>query len=271
MVAVAAALGAITTVSLALLPGPIDGLRVGAGSAVRNPVGVEGAAQTLEQAFQVSSAALLLLCISGVVARLIGFRSAQGYEREQLKWFIFAMGMLLAGFAINIVTTSTLDEEDVTYHVLAFFVPMVGVLAVPVSIGVAILRYRLYDIDRIINRTLVYGALTAMIAGAYALVALASASFGSSLALFDNDLVVAAATLAVAAAFGPLRRRTQAFVDRRFYRSRYDAARTVEGFSSRLRDSVDLDAVSGDLLATVNRTLQPAHATLWLRGSEEGA
>src|SRR5918992_4018005 len=199
-----------------------------------------------------------LLSVASLVLR---FRHSRGEERQQLKWFVYAGVLIVGALFIPLLVPGAASS------VLQLLVmPLL-----PVAAGVAILRYRLYDIDRIINRTLVYGALTASLAGAYALVALASASLGTRIALFDNDLVVAGATLAVAAAFGPLRRRTQAFVDRRFYRSRYDAARTVEGFSARLRDSVDLETLSADLLTTVNRTLHPAHASLWLRGSEEGA
>jgi hypothetical protein len=213
---------------------------------------------------QVAFLVILGLMVAAVASLIVRFRRSSNVERQQLKWVMFAAALLTAH---GIWSAFLPGPEDLTAAIgaLAF-------AALPTAMGVAILRYRLYDIDRIINRTLVYGALTAMIAGAYALVALASAALGGTrIALFDNDLVVAGATLGVAAAFGPLRRRTQAFVDRRFYRSRYDAVRTVEGFSARLRDSVDLETLSADLLTTVNRTLQPAHATLWLRGSEERA
>jgi hypothetical protein len=143
-----------------------------------------------------------------------------------------------------------------------------GTLALmPIAIGVAILRYRLYDIDRIVNRTLVYVALSALLGGVYAGLAVGLGAVAGSKA---NSLVIAASTLVVAALFTPARRRIQAFIDRRFYRRRYDAVRTLETFSSRLRDEVDLDQLRDHLLAVVGDTMQPAQAMLWLRPAQEG-
>jgi NH3-dependent NAD+ synthetase len=141
----------------------------------------------------------------------------------------------------------------------------VVVIALPVAVGIAILRYRLYDIDRLINRTLVYGLLTALLGGVYGSVVL---GLGQLLGR-DSSLVVAAATLAVAALFQPARRRIQAVVDRRFNRRKHDAAKTVEAFSARLRDEVDLDALSAELLAVVDQRIQPTRASLWLRPSHK--
>ena len=134
--------------------------------------------------------------------------------------------------------------------------------SVPAAAGIAILRYRLYEIDRIVNRTLVYGALTALLAGVYAALAL---WLPRLLDLGGSQLIVAASTLAVAALFGPVRRRVQWVVDRRFNRARYDLSRTVEAFSARLRDQVDLDTLADELLGVVDHTVQPTQASLWLR------
>ncbi len=195
-----------------------------------------------------SGAASTLLCVLSVIVR---FRRARGEERQQLKWFAYAGGL----------------------YVLTIFVPhpMVANLQIltatflPIAAGVAILRYHLYDIDILINRTLVYGALTAALALVY---------FGSVATLQyafravtggDSQLVIVASTLAIAALFGPLRRRIQAFIDRRFYRRKYDAAKTLAAFSARLRDETDLDALSNDLVGVARGTMQPEYASLWLR------
>jgi hypothetical protein len=140
-----------------------------------------------------------------------------------------------------------------------------GISLLPVAAGVAILRYRLYDIDRLINRTLVYGALTAVLGAVYAAVVLVAGLVPGGVGGELPSWAVAGATLAVAALFQPARRRIQAVVDRRFNRARYDAARTVEGFSARLRDQVDLDTLAADLLTVVDQTVQPTRASLWLR------
>jgi hypothetical protein len=193
--------------------------------------------------------------VMATASLVVRFRRARGVERQQLRWV--ALGtVLVALLAIVHLTALTLGA-----YALA---PLAGGLnpaILSAAIGAAILRYRLYDLDRIISRTLAYGLLTLLLAGGYAVVAL---GLGRLLGQ-DSTLAVAGATLAVAALFQPLRRRVQAAVDRRFNRRRHDATRTIEAFSTRLRHQVDLDGLTAEVLGVVNQTMQPTQASLWLR------
>jgi hypothetical protein len=204
--------------------------------------------------------ALVVTAVAVAVAAgslVVRFRRAQGVERQQLRWVALAATLMV--LAVPIVLASVALESPI----LVNWASAVWVAVLPVAVGAAILRYRLYDLDRIISRTLAYGLLTLLLGGGYALVVL---GLGQLLGR-DSPLVVAAATLAVAALFQPARRRVQAVVDRRFNRRRHDAARIIAGFGARLRDQVDLDTLTADLLAVVDQTMQPTQTSLWLRPS----
>jgi hypothetical protein len=200
----------------------------------------------------------LLAAGASLVVRL---RRARGEQRQQLKWLAYAAALAATTQAANLVSFLLWGIRPGVL-VAAY---ICALAAMPVAAGVAILRYRLYDIDRIINRTLVYGLLTAVLAGVYAAVVLILGQLFGGIGAEPPSWIVAAATLAVATVFQPARRRVQAAVDRRFNRRKYDAARTVEAFSARLRDELDLDTLSAELLAVVDDTVQPAKASLWLR------
>jgi hypothetical protein len=192
---------------------------------------------------------------------LMRFRRARGDERQQLKWFAYGaalMVMLAMTGSLRFPRADTLSSA-LTLSLL------------PVAAGVAILRYRLYDIDRLINRTLVYGALTALLGTVYAAAVLVLGQLFGGVGGDPLSWAVAGATLAVAALFQPARRRTQAVVDRRFNRRRADAAKTIQAFSTRLRDQIDLDTLSTELLAVVDQTMQPTRVSLWLRPSAHGS
>ncbi len=225
-----------------------------------NPIGVAAAGNLLKS--PVVPALIMLLVVLAAAASfaslVIRFRRSQGAERQQLKWFTYAAALV----PLSVVG----DALPAPVGDLATALPIVFL---PVAAGIAILRYRLYDIDRLINRTLVYGLLSALLAGIYGGVVLVLGQLFGGVGRDPPSWVVAGATLAVAALFQPARRRIQAVVDRRFNRRRYDAANTVEAFSVRLRDEVDLDALSAELLAVVDQTMQPTKASLWLRPSVE--
>jgi hypothetical protein len=197
----------------------------------------------------------LLVGAGSLVGR---FRRARGVERQQLRWLAYAAALVAGLLLVALVAGFILAKDDVVFASLAL-----GVALLPLATGAAILRYRLYDLDRIISRTLAYGLLTVLLGGGYAGVVL---GLGQLLGQ-DSSLVVAGATLAVAGLFQPARRRVQQTVDRRFNRRRYDAARTIEGFSARLRQQVDLDSLTAELLAVVEQTMQPTSVSLWLRAS----
>jgi hypothetical protein len=191
-------------------------------------------------------ASIVLISLSFVAHQVLSWRQATGERRQQLKWL--ASGAAAAIFSILLAV------------LLRSPIPLVGLAALPVGIGVGILKYRLYDIDRIISRTLAYVIITGLLIGVYAgLVLLATQVF-----LFHTPVAVAAATLAAAALFNPLRRRVQLVVDRRFNRARYDADRTVAAFAARLKDAVDLDSVRDDLASVVTKTLEPVHVSVWM-------
>jgi hypothetical protein len=200
----------------------------------------------------------LIVTASCVAAVIVRFRWSRGDERQQLKWFAYAAGLLLGFLLLNAGEPSNL-----------FF--GIGLALFPLATGIAVLRYRLYDIDRIINRTLVYGLLTALLGGVYAGAVLVLGDMFGGIGTEPPSWVVAGATLAVAAPFEPARRRIQAAVDRRFNRRKYNAAKTVETFSARLRDQVDLDTLATELLAVTNKTMQPTTVSLWLRPPDEAS
>jgi hypothetical protein len=202
--------------------------------------------------------ALVVTALAVAVAAgslVVRFRRAQGVERQQLRWVALAAALMV--LAVPVVLAPVALEGPI----LVNWAPAVWVMVLPVTVGAAVLRYRLYDLDRIISRTLAYGLLTLLLGGGYAVVVLGLGQFLER----ESPLVVAAATLAVAAVFQPARRRVQAVVDRRFNRRRHDATRIVEGFGARLRDQVDLDTLTAELLAVVDQTMQPTQASLWLR------
>jgi hypothetical protein len=224
----------------------------------------------VSDAFPVVLALLPLCILASAVSLVLRYRRAGSEVREQIKWVAFAalfVGVLFVitiGASVLLVPTTASGREP---QWLAFLdqVSFISFAGVPIAVGIAVLKYRLYEIDTLINRTLVYGPLTAMLVALY---------FGGIVLLQrvfvaltgeQSTLAVVASTLAIAALFNPLRRRIQGFVDRRFYRRKYDARRTLEAFSARLRDETDLEALRGDLVGVVRETMQPSQISLWLR------
>jgi hypothetical protein len=247
----AIAASGLTAFTIAFMPGRFNGYTL------TNPLGIPGAAGVLD-ALQVAATIALVAAFLGAVASLAARRRrASAREREQLKWLAYAAALIVVAVPAS-VAVKQLSEPA------SYVVQYLGLSLYPLALGVAILRQHLWDIDVVVNRTLVYGALTATLAGAYLgsvlllQLALDPVTSGSSLA-------VAVSTLAVAALFRPARARIQGIVDKRFYRHRYDARQTLEDFSARLREQVDLDALGGELRAVVADTMQPAHVSLWLR------
>jgi hypothetical protein len=222
---------------------------------VAKPFPLPGVAGTVADTAHWVGWAVLFACIPvAAVCVVLRFRSSGGVERQQLRWVAAGATLAAAGPALVLPLEALgLAPPD------AFALPLL--LAVPLAIGVAVLRYRLWDLDRLVSRTVTYALVTALLVVPYLLVVPAA----SRLAAGSGSLAVAAATLTVAALFSPLRRRVQDLVDRRFNRRRYDAARTVDGFAARLRDQVDLDALHTELLGVVDQTMQPTQASLWLR------
>ena len=245
----------VLSLVLALEPGKLF-----ANSGVENPLGVDAAAgllHALADAGGLVLAATVLIALAAIVAR---FRAARGIERQQLKWLALLAVLGVAVLAVLLVVAQFANLDTGTGQVAAGVVLGLLSMAPALAAAVAILRYRLYDVDVVINRALVYGALTALLGATYlGLVLLIGLAVGKS------GFAVAVSTLAVAALFRPARARVQAAVDRRFYRRRYDAEQALAGLGARLRDQVELDALSRELRGVVDECLQPAHVSLWLR------
>jgi hypothetical protein len=231
-----------------------------AGRTVPSPIGLSGlTARDIEESlpFQVFGILTGAILVAAVVSLILRFRRSRGGERAQLKWFVYA-ATLVGLTLIASILIPAFERSEVSGTVTGLAIGWI-----PIACGIAITRYHLYDIDRIINRTLVYGVLTVLLAGVYV-----GAVVGLGTLVGESTLLVAASTLLVAALFRPARRRVQDVIDRRFYRRKYDAARTLEAFSARLRDEVDLETLAGDLAAVVRETMQPASVSLWLRPQE---
>ncbi|MGH3367053.1 MAG: hypothetical protein ACRDOY_07610 [Nocardioidaceae bacterium] len=246
----------LVVLGIALAPGRIQD------SDVVNPIGIPGASGLLDAVADLGLGLALLGVLASCASLVARYRSSGTEQRQQLKWIAYSVPLvvlwIVAMILLETVVTGGLAVD------IANTMTSVALMVLPVAIGIAILRHRLYDIDVVINKTLVYGALTATLGAAY---------LGSVLLLQlvlspltrDSGLAVAGSTLAVAALFRPARARIQAVVDRRFFRRRYDAARTLEAFGMRLRDELDLEALGDDLRGVVSQTMQPAHVSVWLR------
>ena len=229
------------------------------GTEIRNPIGLAAIPDPDTSTLSDVLVGLFVVCTGAATLSLVlRYRRSQGVERQQLKWFTYGGALLFIGLVFGDLLPDIPGSELLSGG---------ATVLLPVAAGIAILRYRLYDIDRLINRTLVYGLLTAVLAAVYAGAVLVLGQVFGGVGRDPPSWAVAGATLAVAALFQPARRRIQAAVDRRFNRRKYDTAKTVEAFSARLRDQVDLDTLSAELLAVVDQTMQPTAASLWLRSS----
>ena len=227
-------------------------------AAVDFPAGRSAWFGSVEKLAMLVIAACLL---SFAAAQVLSWRRADADRRQQLKWLLSGSALFLADSFVNILVMIFAPRPSALLHAANNVVSAVGLVALPTCMAVAILRYRLYDIDRLISRTLAYAIVTGLLAGLYASLVL----LATRVLPFTAPVAVAIATLAAAAAFSPLRRRVQRLVDRRFNRARYDADRTVEGFAVRLRDAVDLPGVQADLLTTVRAAVEPSSLSVWVR------
>jgi hypothetical protein len=256
--------GLLTAYSITLLLSPFPFANIDPSLAnVRNPLGVLVANDLFDRLANFCTLPLFATSIACIVAVVLRFRRARGVERQQLKWFTYGMTLSLLMLIVIVILVFFSNGNGAAGTL--FYLAVVGI---PISAGIAILRYRLYDIDILINRTLVYGLLTAILAALY---------FGLVLGLqflFDrimgpatanSPLILVGSTLAIAALFQPLRRNIQDIIDHRFYRRKYDAKRIVANFSATLREEVDLVQLSEQLLAVAQETMQPTHVSLWLR------
>jgi hypothetical protein len=255
-------LGLIAVVCLlawALEPGPFGNLEL---VRVANPFGVESLAALLGKLEIVGLFMTLAVAVAGVISLVLRFRRARGVERQQLKWFAFSGVVFCAVFAIGPVLWYLPEFTRTEWIWAVLFLSAAS--TIPAAVGIAIMRYRLYEIDLLINRTLVYGALTATLALVYfGGIATTEAIFRALTGQEQQpQLAIVVSTLVIAALFNPLRRRIQAFIDRRFYRRKYDAKKTLEAFSAKLRDETDLEALSDDLVGVVMETMQPVHVSL---------
>jgi hypothetical protein len=257
----------LLSVTEGLAPGPLENQ-----GGVPNPFGLEALPWLVDVSYIILP--LLPLCIfASAVSMVLRFRRSRGVVRQQIKWVAFVASFsgllyLIAMISSLVVQVSSGSVPQFPWWAeVLFSVAALSFAGVPVAIGFAVLKYRLYDIDVIINRTLVYGSLTAM------LVALYFGSVATSQTILraltgqteQPQLAIVVSTLVIAALFNPLRRRIQSFIDRRFYRRKYDARKTLEAFSARLRDETDLQTLNNDLTGVIRETMQPAHVSLWLR------
>ena len=249
-------------ISQAFMPGSM----VNAGyESIRNPYGLVALRDVLKPLGFVCGILLLVGVLASAVSLVVRFRRSRGEERSQLKWLVYA-GVVVVLAALVSLTAEGVAMDSATALVQAMQLTLVASLAtVPVAAGIAILKYRLYDIDVVINRTLVYGSLTAMLVGVYVGSIVVLQGLIRALTGQESQLAIVASTLAVAALFNSLRRHIQGFIDRRFYRRKYDARKTLEAFSATLRDETNLEALNYELVGVVRETMQPVHVSLWLR------
>jgi hypothetical protein len=246
--------------TLAFSPGELDEYTY---PGLANPLGVGGAAGDVLSAAESTGNGILPIAIFvSISSMIVRFRRSGGMERLQLKWVAYTAALTAASFLLSFALPDPVPQgiQDAV-----FFLGVASFAAIPVAAGIAVLRHRLYDIDALINRTLVYGLLTLSLAIVYVGGIVLTQGFFRALTGQETRLAVVASTLAMAALFGPLRRRVQTFIDRRFYRRKYDAAKTLEVFSARLRDETDLDTLGEHFVGVVSEAVQPAHARLWLR------
>ena len=252
-VAVVPGIGTLAIVVLGALSDTLTGQNVH--YRIENPVGIEGLAPVEQLPAFGALGVLLGIGILGAIASVVvRFRRSRGEERQQMKWFLYPASFLWIFFVVDYLPAIAGN---------LFFAAVV--IGQPTAIGIAVLRYRLYEIDIIVNRTLVYGSLTTALVGFYFGGIVILQSVFVTLTGEKSTLAVVASTLLIAALFNPLRRRIQAFIDRLFYRKKYDAAKILDAFSARLREETDLGALADDLVGVVGETVQPAHVSLWLR------
>jgi hypothetical protein len=258
----------LVSVLVGLTPGGLQNL-----GGIRNPYALEGY-PWLETVAYVVLPLLPLCMLASVISLVMRYRRSRGEERQQIKWIVFAASFVGLLYLIAMVCAFIFPSGAWFQAGSPLWLDLLGYAAlssftlVPIAIGFAVLRYRLYDIDRIINRTLVYGALTVTLVAVYVGSVLSIQYALRGLTGSESQLAIVASTLLIAALFNPLRRRVQNFIDHSFYRRKYDAGRTLEVFSAKLRDERDIDTLNSELLSTVRETMQPEHVSLWLREPE---